>query len=186
MKYLAYLVGLLAICFAPLQAQAQNDAISKYFDQYVDNEDFTVVYVSAKMFELISRLEIDEIEDNEEAKAAMEVVNDLKSIRVLTTENDPGRYYQEAINKINTNEYEMLVKVRDEGENIQLLIKDDGTSPDAISELLVLVGGEDEFVLVSLLGLIDLKKVSNIANMSNLKGLEHLDKLEDKEKNGAQ
>ena len=174
-----YLIVLLALFAGMNTLQAQPDAISQYFDQYVDDENFTVVYVSSKMFEILGKLDLEDL-DEPEAEQAMEVVKTLKGIRVLTTEHNPEKYYKEAVEKINVNDYELLVSVRDEGENVRLFVKDQG---DIINELFVLVGGEDEFVLVSLIGDIDLKTISKIANSVDIKGVDHLEKLDDDGKN---
>ena len=174
MKYLSVLI---VAIFCTLQLSAQEDAISRYFNQYVDDENFTVVYVSPKMFEILGKLDLSEMQDDE-AQMALDVVKDLKGIRVLTTEHDPAKYYKEANQKINTSEYATLVKVRDKGENVRLMIKDSG---DIINEMLVLVGGDDEFVLVSLIGDIDLKKISKLAKAVDIKGLEHLEKVDDED-----
>jgi hypothetical protein len=66
--------------------------------------------------------------------------------------------------------------VRDEGTNVEFLVKDTG---DIINELLLLVGG-DEFVMMSFVGNIDLDKISKLANSLDIDGAQHLDKLEDK------
>ncbi len=157
MKYLSILFAL----FFSTTMFAQEDAISKYFSKYVDNEDFTVVYVSGKMFELINKMELDF--DDEEAEAVLSVVKDLKGLRILTTENDGMKYYKEALQIINTKEYETLMTVREgKGENVQFLVKDDGG--DILNELLLLVGGEDEeFVLISFIGTIDINEVGKLA-----------------------
>lgn len=157
---------------------AQEDAISKYFSKYMDDEAFTVVYLSPKLFQLLGKLEIDELED-EEAAAIMEVIEDLKSLRVLTTEQNAAQYYNEAVKTINTKDYEVLLTVRDEGENVQFLIKEEG---NMINELLLLVGGADEFVMVSFVGKIDLDKISQLAKKLDVDGVEHLDKLNNREK----
>ncbi|HFA48612.1 MAG TPA: DUF4252 domain-containing protein [Bacteroidetes bacterium] len=164
MKYLSIFFAL----FLSTSMFAQEDAISKYFSKYVDNEDFTVVYVSGKMFELINKMQLDF--DDEEAEAILDVVKDLKGLRILTTENNGAKYYKEAISTINTNDFETLMTVREgKGENVQFLIKDDGG--DIINELLLLVGGGDnfgseggnEFVLISFIGKIDLNQVGKLA-----------------------
>lgn len=154
------------------------DAISKYFEQYVENDDFTVVYVSAKMFEILGKLDLEGFEDAE-AEIAMEMVSKLEGVRVLTTEKDPMGYYKNALKTIDVKEYESLVQVRDEGENVNLMIKD--LQGDIINEMLVLVGGEDEFVLVSIIGEIDLKNISKLSKAVNIKGMEHLDKADKKQ-----
>ena len=110
MKFLTFVFAL----FLSTSMFAQEDAITKYFSKYVDNEDFTVVYVSGKMFELINKMELDF--DDEEAEAVLAVVKDLKGLRILTTENDGLKYYKEALQIINTKEYETLMTVREGGE----------------------------------------------------------------------
>ena len=93
----------MALHFLATPILAQGDAISKYFDQYVDDENFTMVFISPKMFNLISKLDIYEMED-EEAEIVMSMVSDLRGLRVLTTDHQPLKYYKEAISKINTSE----------------------------------------------------------------------------------
>ncbi len=175
MKYVSILIVALHFLATPLVAQG--DAISKYFDQYVDDEKFSMVYISPKMFNLIAKLDIDELED-EEAEIIMDMVSDLRGLRVLTTEHNPGKYYKEAISKINTSEYELLMSVRDEDENVRFLVKDEG---NVINELLLLVGGDDEFILVSFLGKIDLDKISELSKVIDINGSSHLEKLDNKE-----
>lgn len=173
MKYLPLLIIFLIGSMSPLNAQS--DAITKYFNQYVDDERFTVVYISPKMFEILGKLDLEELQD-EQAQIIMDVVSELKGLRVLTTEITPMKFYEEAKSKINTNEYEILLTVRDEGENVQFLIKDDG---DTINELLLIVGSEDEFVLLSFMGNIDLNKIAQLAKKLDIKGVEHLNKLDE-------
>lgn len=177
MKYL--FVALIAMCSFLNTGQAQDDAITKYFEKYMEDDAFTVVYLSPKLFQLLGKLEIEEIED-EEAEAILEVVDDLKSLRVLTTDENAEQYYKEAVNTINTKDYEVLLTVRDDEENVQFLVKDEGNT---INELLLLVGGTNEFVMVSFVGKIDLDKISRLAKKLDVDGVEHLDKLDDRKSN---
>ncbi len=180
MKYLSLLIIVLIGFLSPLNAQS--DAITKYFDQYVNDQRFTVVYISPKMFEILGKLDLEELKDDE-AQVIMEVVKDLKGLRVLTTEITPRKFYEEAIAKIKTSEYEILLTVRDEEENVQFLIKDEG---DIINELLLLVGGEDEFVMLSFVGNIDINKISHLAKKLDVKGVDHLDKLDEENNKGKE
>jgi len=157
-------------------AQAQSDAIEKYFEKYVDDERFTVVYISGKMFSMISKIAPEDIVDDPEAEAALEVAKDIKGLKILTSDEVGPELYKEAIGLINTKEYETLMTVRDGGENVRFLVKDTG---DIINELLLLVGGEENFVLLSFVGNIDLNKISKLANQIDIDGAEHLEKLED-------
>ena len=175
MKY----VSIIILCIGILNSTfGQVDAISKYFDQYVEDDRFTMVYISPKMFELITKLDLDEMKD-EEAAMVLDIVSDLKGLRVLTTEFTPIEFYKEAVNKINMDEYELLLSVRDKGDNVRFVIKDDG---NIINELLLLVGGSDEFVMVSFVGKIDLNKISELSKVIDIDGAEHLEKIGKKKK----
>lgn len=160
---LLFLFGLMALPFNALAQEETPNAIDKYFSQYVDDERFTVVYISPKLFQLLDKLNIDEMDlEDDEAKAFMDVASDLRGLRILTTDEDALDLYTEAKNKINTSEYEVLMTVRDkDDQNVDFLVKEEG---DYITELLLLVGGTDEdFVLISFVGKIDLDKVVNLA-----------------------
>lgn len=162
MKYLKILF--LALLLAPAftaGAQSQVNAIDKYFQQYVDDERFTVVYISPKLFQMIGKLDIDKFDSDREAQAIMDIAQDLQGLRILVSEEDAMELYQEAKSKINTDEYEVLMTVRDrDGDNVEFLVRDDGSN--IIEELLLLVGG-DEFVMLSFVGTLDLNKISQLA-----------------------
>lgn len=140
----------------------QANAIDKYFKQYLDDERFSVVYISGRMFRLFDKFNIDEMDmDDDEAKAMLSIAKDLEGLRILTTDENVQAFYEEAKNKINTNEYEILMTIRSRGDdNVDFLIKEEG---NVITELLMLVGGNDDFALLSFVGRIDLDKISELA-----------------------
>ena len=162
---------LLLFCLfnTPLSISAQNNAIEKFFNQYMDDEAFTVVHVTPKMFQMIAKLDIKD-KDYADAKA---VLQDLKGLWILTTEKNAKapQLYKEASSKINTQEYELLMTVRDKGDNVRFWTKE---SNGIINELLMLVGEPDEFTLISFVGKIDLDKISKLANKVDINGMDHL------------
>ncbi len=169
-----YLFSTLVALFLAITINAQDDAISKYFDQYLDDDNFTVVYVSGKMFDMIAKVDIDELKD-EEAQVIMDVAKDIKGLRVLVTDVDPKQYYKQARKLIKSDDgYEVLLTVRDKGDNVNFWIKEKN---NVIEELFLLVGSEDEFVLVSFLGRLDLNKIAQLADKIEMSGAEHLQKI---------
>ncbi len=158
-------------------AQAQNDAITRFFDKYTEDERFTVVYISPKMFQMVSKIET----DDEEWNKVREVIKDLGGLRVLTADSigNGVALYKEALGKVPTNEYSELLTVRDGKENVRIWTKDSG---NIIHELLLLVGSPDEFVLLSFTGNIDLDKISRLAKTMDIDGIEHLEKVAKKNK----
>ena len=164
------LIMLFCTSLTPLSIWAQTDAITQYFDKYMDDENFTVVYITPKMFQMISKLDL----KDPDAKEIKEVLQDLKGLRILQTEKNAMQYYKEVIAKFKPTEYELLMTVRDKGENVRFWTKESG---GVISELLMLVGGVKEFVMISFIGNISLDKISKLANKMNVDGMEHLKDL---------
>ena len=148
------------------------DAIMKYFSKYVDDERFSVVYISPKMFGMVAKIEIEDMEPE-----VQEVIRSMKGLRILHTEQNALQLYTEALKAINTNEYELLLTARDNGENIRFMVKDNG---DIVEELLMIVGGDKNFAMLSFLGNIDLKKIGKLAKALDIDNLQYLDKLEQK------
>ncbi len=177
MLRLSFAKILFAFCLftAPLSMGAQNNAIEKFFNQYMDDEAFTIVHVTPKMFSMIAKLDI----KDKDYGVAKEVLQDLKGLWVLTTEDNPKapQLYKEAISKINVQEYELLMTVRDKGDNVRFWTKE---SNGVINELLMLVGEKEEFTLISFIGKIDLDKISKMSNKINIDGMEHLKSVKQK------
>ena len=145
----------LAVLFTSLSSFAQEDAITKYFNKYMDDEKFSVVYISPKMFSMVSKIEIEDMEPE-----LQEVIKSMKGLRILHTEQNALQYYNDALKTINTSEYELLLTARGEGENVRFMVKDNG---DIVEELLMIVGGNENFALLSFIGNIDLKKIGKLA-----------------------
>lgn len=180
MKFLLKYAAIIAFAFVTNFASAQNDAISSYFSQYVEDDRFTVVYISPKMFDMIAKLDLADMADkgDKEAKVALDMISDISGLRILTSEKTPDVFYKEAMKKLDTSQMESLMTIRtQDGENVNFYIKETG---DIINELLLLVGG-DEFVMLSIEGDIDLKKVSKLAKALDVKGAEHLEELDNRQ-----
>lgn len=161
----------LAVLFTSLSSFAQEDAITKYFNKYMDDEKFSVVYISPKMFSMVSKIEIEDMEPE-----LQEVIKSMKGLRILHTEQNALQHYNDALKTINTSEYELLLTARGEGENVRFMVKDNG---DIVEELLMIVGGNEKFALLSFIGNIDLKKIGKLAkalDIDNMQYLENLDK----------
>jgi hypothetical protein len=173
--------NLMMICLLLLVAittNAQTDAISTYFDHHIDDDDFTVVYVSGKMFSMLSKIDVDELED-EQAQVIMDVAKNIEGLRVLVTEKNPQEYYKSARKLISKDDgYEVLMTVRDEGTKVNFWIKEKN---NVIEELFLLVGSEEEFVMISFMGVLDLNKLAQLSSAIDIKGAKYLDNLGESE-----
>ncbi len=153
---------------------AQGDAIAKFFAKYQDDETFTQVKVSQKMFGLFTNMDVDKPEDKE----VLDAISKIQGLRVLAKHEtrDSRTLYKEALAAIPSN-YEELMSVRDKDKDMKFYIKE--ISSGKIGELVRVMGGNDEFMLLTLFGEIDLKKIAHIGKKMNIDGLENLEKIKD-------
>ena len=145
---------------------AQDDAIGKFFGKYLDDSRFTVVNISPKMFRLLAKVDWDTI-----APDLRQTVSKLQSLRILSTSTTPGVFYKEALDRIDRKEYEELITVRSNKDNVHFLIKESGGT---IHELLMISVEEGEFALVSFVGDIDLDRLARLSSNMGIKGMENL------------
>jgi hypothetical protein len=175
MKKIIAIVVMMVVVMTGAKAQ---DAISKFFSKYEGDESFSQVTVSGKMFGLLTNLEVETAEDKE----VLEAISKLKGLRILAKKDSRNsrELYKEAFLLIPVKEYEELMSIRDKDKDMKFLIKESGGK---IAELLMIMGGTEEFMVMSLFGEIDLKQVSRIGKKLDVKGLENLEKIKDKDKN---
>ncbi|MCZ2100874.1 MAG: DUF4252 domain-containing protein [Chitinophagales bacterium] len=150
----------------------QSDAIERLFNDYQQNENFKTVYISPKMFEMAYKAT-----DSNDEKELSAIVKDLKGLRIISTKTDAVKVYAEANKRLNIPSYETLVAMKDKDADIKFITKE---SNGSISELLLLVGGKNNFVMMSFTGKIDLKKIAKLSKKLDIEGAEYLDKVNNK------
>ncbi len=155
-----------------VQAFSQSDAIGKFFSQYENDDNFTVVSISPKMFKMLSKINWDDVSAD-----VKQTVSQITSLRLLETEKNAQQIYKDAARKLNLASYEELMTVRDEGDNVKFLVKENNNT---ISELLMLVGSGDDFVLMSITGNIDLDKIAKLGETLNIQDMDKLKNIKKK------
>ena len=151
---------------------AQDDAIGKFFSKYVEDSRFTVVSISPKMFRLMSKVNWDTIPSD-----VKQTVSHLTSLRILSTETTPAAFYKEAMARIDRKEYEELITVRSDKDDVRFMVKEQG---DVIHELLMIAVDKDSFTMMSFVGIIDLDKLSRLSSDMGIKGMENLKNIKHK------
>lgn len=173
MKNVLTLILFCSISISPLIGQL--DAINQFFETHRSDEDFTQINISPKMFEMFANMDTETEMDDE----TMEMIKSLTGLKILTTEKTPRKFYNEFLAKVETTSYEELMTIRDGDSDVKFLVKDE-QGGNIVNELLLLVGGEDDFVLMSFSGKIHLDKVGKLAKNLNFNGSEHLDNLKNR------
>lgn len=165
---------ILSLFLLSLTMMGQGTVITKYFNKFADNEAFTKVSVSQKMFSMFTNLEAGSPAEKEFLQAA----GKLKGLKVIMADSIPNSatLYKQAVADVNNSGYEELVSVKDARGNLLFSTKE---SKGIISELIMVAGGKKQFIMVSVYGEIDLKNISKIAQEMHVKGLDALKHIDD-------
>ncbi|MFK7757669.1 MAG: DUF4252 domain-containing protein [Flavobacteriales bacterium] len=165
------IIGIVAIALISTTTYAQSNALDKYFSNYQENENFTKVNVSGKMFEMASFLETTDEDINE----ITEFASGVKSLRMLIGHEigDGFGKYTRALNKVKNN-YEELMAVDDKDGKFTFFIDENN---GVVSEFVVVGAADSMLCLVSLTGQIDLKKLGNISRKIQTEGFDYIGKM---------
>lgn len=168
------MIGAVMLIFS-IAAYAQNDAIAKFFTKYQNDESFSQVTISGKMFSMMANLD----GDTPEEKAMISSISKIKGLKILSKSEarNSRELYKEAISMVPTNSFEELMSIRDKDKDMKFFTKEAGGK---ISELVMVMGGNEEFMVLTLFGEIDLKEISKIGKSVNIEGLENLEKVNEK------
>jgi hypothetical protein len=163
--FLSFAISLL---FLPLFSQ--EDAIAKHFDQYLSDASFKSVYVSPKMFDVIATSDIEKMDP--EVKA---LIKNLRGLRVLQREGQSGvALFKEANKKLTAAKYDELMTLNENNEQIRFYTMGPGKK---VQELLLMVAGPNRFLMLTMVGDIDLNAVAKLSKNLNLQGADYLDKV---------
>jgi len=183
MKTLKSILILTAILVFTGFTKAQSP-FDKFYEKYATQEGYTSVNISKELFQMFASMGDDKKDTG--SRELKKVMDQLNGLRVLSCKPDslkPGKatiFYNEAVTIFNTPAYKELMTVNDGGNNIRFLTKQDGKAK--ISEMVMIVKGKEEIVVLDMTGLIDLASISKISKSMNIHGMENLQKLHENHK----
>lgn len=149
MKLKQLLFTILIFCASTTFAQ------NKFFDKFADMDGVTSVYISKTMLQMMPNMKTGGMDIGP-------IAGKLESILILTSE-------KASISKMMKNEaphfaanksYEELMRVKDEGTHATFYIKKKNNNK--ISELIMLVDEQPEFVYIQITGDMTLQDIQNI------------------------
>jgi hypothetical protein len=167
------LLILTALILASISLWAQKSPIDDVFDRYSGKDGFTTVYISPKMFSILSGM-------NSEDKDFQNLVSKIKNIRILSEKGDsvhtPTFFGKELLRRLPSAGYEDLMMVKDESGEVRFMILE---VKGRIAELVMVSGGTGS-TLVSITGDLDLKTIASLSDKTGIEELKDLDKVEKK------
>lgn len=176
MKRLFFLLVLGLSLALPQHLMAQTG--NAFFDRYSGQDGFTAINITPKMFELIAAMSIDA--EDPEAQAILEMIESIEGLNVLIYEGggnaSPRSLFQEARKSVPSGNFEELMTVQGDEEQVHILVEDG--KPGYIKQLVLMVDDQDEFVFLTLRGNIELAQIAKLAKMADGMGLDALENLE--------
>ncbi len=150
---------------------AQTNALHQFVDKYKDQQGFTFAYLSKELFEVVSKSNI----KDQDWKKLHRFVRDLGSLHLLAADSIQNglSLYKEALETVPADEFSELLTVRDGKENVRIWVKDAGAT---VTDLILLVGSPDEFVLISFTGNIELGNLTDLAHLFDAGDVDQLAK----------
>ncbi|MFC3879002.1 DUF4252 domain-containing protein [Algoriphagus namhaensis] len=165
------LLFLFLFAFA-FQAKAQDDAIQKFFSNYMEDDRFARVYISPKMMQMAGGfLKANANPDDPESKEVGSVISKIRGIRILSSDEVNGlEYYTKAMATLTKNKYEELMDVQDKGSKLKFMVREEG---GLIKELLMISGdNEGDFTLLSMLGDFTYEDLNLLAETTEIPGMD--------------
>ncbi|MDF1571673.1 MAG: DUF4252 domain-containing protein [Bacteroidales bacterium] len=167
MKRLALLSATILV---PFFAIAQSASIDRLIDKYSGQDGVTIVNISPQLFQIMSAMDVQEVEDAEFP------FEKLSAVKVLSIENAEllagADFYIEVMSDLNTSEYEEVITVKDGSDDVHMWMK---TAGQQILEFLLVVASPDEGVVVYISGDFNMNDIEGLA--SSFGGIEELEGL---------
>lgn len=151
------------------------------FDKYETMKEVDAVVVTSKMFKLLTKIDLNA--DDPETQAYIDLIENLKEMKVLSTTKDDIRKQMatDVASYIKKGSMEELMRVSENGKTVRFYYKP-GKNEDYVSQLFMFMEGEEKnkpmSVILNITGEINLAQVSKLANDFKIPGGKELEKVE--------
>ncbi|MFC2126027.1 DUF4252 domain-containing protein, partial [Bacteroidota bacterium] len=157
-------------------ANGQTKCIREFQEKYRDFGTYFSLRIDGGLLQGLSKLET----NNEEAGEFVKIIQEIEAIDIHAIGREEAGFSASEVQKfkkqVKKDNYEELMMVKDADGDVDFMIKE---SRGRVSDLLLMVDGKEEFLVLNINGDIDLKHISKIGKQLNMKGMEHLDKIDE-------
>jgi hypothetical protein len=159
------------IALLPGIASAQSSYIKHFYNKYKSEAEVTNINMGSFLIRMVGTFS-----DDEDAKKILKKVSHL---RMLMMEDDnlvSPEAYTSLIRGIRSDDFEELIQIRDKGQRIDFFLRED--EEDTITDILMILRGDDEFLLLSLEGALQFSDLNNIS--IDIEGGNYFSRLPDR------
>lgn len=153
------------------------------FDKYESMKEVDAIVVTSKMFKLLTKIDLNA--DDPETQAYIDLIENLKEMKVLSTTREDIRQQMslDVASYIKKGSLEELMRVSEDGKNVRFYYKP-GKNDDYVSQLFMFMEGQEKnkpiSVILNITGEINLAQVSKLANDFKIPGGKELEKVDTK------
>ncbi|MEZ4966220.1 MAG: DUF4252 domain-containing protein [Saprospiraceae bacterium] len=167
MKQFFPLLLFLGMALCPVFSQHNN--LDGFIDKYKNDRAFTYAFLSREMFEVVTEHKT----DDKDWQKLRNVVRNIGSLTILVADSigTARELYNEALPLVPADTYDALLTVRDGDDKVHIWVQDEN---DALTGLILLVGSEEEFVLICFAGTLELSSFGDLASLFNAGESAHL------------
>jgi len=149
--------------------------LNDLFDKYSGKDGYTSVYITKYMFNMFK-----DVENKTEEGDFEDIATKLNFIKILTFDKPDitakENFSKELLSKLPNSSYKEIMVIKEGSETIKFLFKEGSKNN---SELVMLVTGPDEPVLLFMEGNIKMSDLSKLSKTTNIDGFEHLKKVDE-------
>ncbi len=164
---------ILVMAIMPLAMAAQQDVPERIFQKYSGIPGITSVQISPGMFNLIAGMDPDD-HDLKSLASAVSSVLILHAPEALVKSHS-FNLYNEVLKDLTVEQYDELMRVSSAEQQVLMLASEEG---GLVKELILLVGGDGDNVLICIKGSIDMNKIASLSGI-NAPGMQHFMNLND-------
>ncbi len=150
---------------------AQSNAVEKYYSNYAEDDRFTKVSISSKMFNLFTNFNADDPDEQQ----VIETISKLKGLKILVGNEitESASIYKSALSTASSHFEELMTVENADQEMVFYIQESNGT----ITELLMLMYEGTGVMILSLVGDIDLQELSNLSDKMEIEGFQEFKNL---------
>lgn len=154
-----------------VSAFAQNGTMTDFIEKHKSERGFTYAFLSKDLFEVVTGTDVAE----KDWKKLHNVIKNIGSLSILAADSIQNglSLYREARSLVPASDFDELLTVRDADNKVHIWAK---SEDDLVTELILLVGSPDEFVLISFAGALELGNIAELSRFFDAGTAEQLAK----------
>ena len=154
MKKILYTLVAAVLC--SFQSFAQDAAINRFFSEYENRDNVTLISLSGKAFEIASQIDV----QSDETEDFKRIAGQITGFRMLIDNNDTdAKSTAKRARREISSKFEDLITIREKDSDVKIAINE---SNGLVTEIIAIIGSDTDFMLASISGRIKLSDVTEV------------------------